>query len=168
METQQEMTMTKVEPQKEHEWLQIFVGEWTIEDGKAAEPGQPASQWTESVRSLHGIWILAEGQGEMPGGGAATTVMTLGYDPQKKRFVGTWVGSMMTHLWVYDGALDATGKILTLETEGPNMSAADGKMTRYRDVIELKSDDHRVLTSHMLGEDGEWHEFMTAHYRRKK
>ena len=173
METQQEqqeMTMTKAEPQKEHEWLQIFVGEWTLEDEKAAEPGQAASQWTESVRSLHGLWILAEGQGEMPGGGAATTVMTLGYDPQKKRFVGTWVGSMMTHLWVYDGSLDATGKILTLETEGPSMcmSPDDGKMAKYRDVIEFKSDDHRVLTSHRLGEDGEWHEFMTAHYRRKR
>jgi len=41
-------------------------------------------------------------------------------------------------------------------------------MARYKDVIEFKSDDHRVLTSHMLGEDEEWHGFMTAHYRRKK
>ena len=43
----------------------------------------------------------------MPGGGTATTMMTLGDDPQKKRFVGTWVGSMMTYLSVYDGELDA-------------------------------------------------------------
>jgi hypothetical protein len=34
-------------------------------------------------------------------------------------------------------------------------------------VIEFKSDDHRVLTSHILGDDGEWHQFMTAHYRRR-
>lgn len=168
METQQqEMTMPKVEPQKEHEWLQALVGEWTMECGPMPEGAPPATPWTETVRSLHGIWILAEGQGETPGGTAATTVMTLGYDPQKKRFVGTWIGSMMTHLWVYDGALDATGKILTLESEGPDM-AGEGKMAKYRDVIELKSHDHRVLTSHMLGEDGEWREFMTAHYRRTK
>src|SRR5688572_23139930 len=116
METQQDATMTmpKVEPQKEHEWLQILVGEWTAESETAPEPDSPpVAPWTETVRSLHGIWIVAEGQGEMPGGGGpATTVMTLGYDPQKNRYVGTWIGSMMTHLWVYDGELDATGKIL--------------------------------------------------------
>lgn len=163
------MTMPKVELQKEHEWLQILVGEWTMDDEKAAEAGQqqPACTWTETVRSLHGVWILGEGRGEMPGGGAATTMLTLGYDPQKKRFVGTWIGSMMTHLWVYDGWLDEAGKILTLESDGPDMTDP-GKTAKYRDVIELKSNDHRVLTSQMLGEDGEWRQFMTAHYRRTK
>jgi len=56
--------------------------------------------------------------------------------------------------------------VLTLEAEGPDMAGA-GKMAKYRDVIELKTPDHRVLTSHMLGDDGVWHQFMTAHYRRK-
>jgi hypothetical protein len=26
--------------------------------------------------------------------------------------------------------------------------AGDGKIAKYRDVIEFKSDDHRLLTSH--------------------
>lgn len=169
METQQEtpMTMPKVELRKEHEWLQILVGEWTMDDSAALSSGQPGCTWTESVRSLHGVWILGEGRGEMPGGGAATTMLTLGYDPQKERFVGTWLGSMMTHLWIYEGTLDEAGKVLTLNSEGPDMTTP-GKMSKYRDVIELKSNDHRVLTSQMLGEDGEWREFMTAHYRRTK
>jgi hypothetical protein len=102
----------------------------------------------------------------MPCGGAATTVLTLGYDPQKQRYVGTWIGSMMTPLWVYDGALDAAGRVLTLKAEGPHM-AAEGKMATFRDVIEFKSADHRILTSHMLGDDGTWHGFMVANYRRK-
>ena len=133
------------------------------------EPGQPPSklEGSESVRSLGGVWILAEGQGEMPGCGAATTVLTLGYDPQKQRYVGTWIGSMMTHLWVYDGTLDAAERVLTLNAEGPNF-AVEGKMAQYRDVIEFTSEDHRVLTSHMLGDDGEWHGFMRANYRRLK
>jgi hypothetical protein len=158
-----------IEPQKEHQWLKKLVGEWTCESDCSMGPGKPSEKFkgTESVRSLGGLWILAEGQGEMPGGGAATTLMTLGYDPQKKRYVGTWIGSMMTYLWVYDGGLDAAGKVLTLDAEGPDM-ATEGKVANYKDVIEFKSDDYRVLTSHMLGDDGEWHGFMTAHYRRKK
>ncbi len=159
----------RTELQKEHEWLQKLVGEWAYETEATMEPGQPPARFTgtESVRTLGGLWILAEGQGEMPGGGAATSMMTLGYDPQKKRYVGTWIGSMMTHLWVYDGALDAAGRVLTLATEGPDM-AVEGKMAKYKDVIEFKSDDHRVLTAYMLGDDGKWQQLMTANYRRKK
>jgi hypothetical protein len=159
----------KVEPQQEHRWLQQLVGEWTSEAEMAMEPGKPPEKFfgTETVRSLEGLWVLAEGHGEMPGGGAATTVLTLGYDPQKKRYVGTFIGSMMTHLWVYDGAMDGAEKVLTLDTEGPSM-AGDGTMAKYKDAIEIKSPDHRVLTSRVLGADGKWNEFMTAHYRRKK
>ena len=126
------------------------------------------STGTESVRSLGGLWILAEGQGEMPGCGEATTMMTLGYDSHKQRYVGTWIGSMMTHLWVYDGGkLDAAQKVLTLDSEGPAMTG-EGKMAKYKDAIEFKSDDRRVMTSHVLGDDGQWHHFMTVNYWRKQ
>lgn len=47
-----------------------------------------------------------------------TTIMTIGYDPHRQRFVGTFVASMMTHLWMYEGALDDGERVLTLETEG--------------------------------------------------
>jgi hypothetical protein len=103
----------------------------------------------------------------MPGGGEAQTILTLGYDPQKKQYVGTWIGSMMTHLWVYHGALDTSGSVLTLDTEGPSMEG-EGAMARYQDIIEFKSDDHRILASQVLAKDGTWNRFMTAHYRRRK
>lgn len=158
----------KVEPQKEHEWLRQLIGEWTYESECPMEPGKSPEKFSgsETVRSLGSLWILCEGSGEMPGGGMAATLMTLGYDPQKKQYLGTWVGSMMTHLWVYAGSLDAEGKVLTLNTEGPTFTE-EGKLAKYKDVIEIKSPDHRVLTSHMLGDNGEWRQFMTANYRRK-
>jgi hypothetical protein len=157
------------DPQKEHQWLQKLVGEWNYQHECAVEPGKAAEAFrgTESVRSLGGLWIVAEGQGAMPGGGDWTTLMTLGYDPKTKRYVGTWIGSMMTHLWIYDGALEAGGRVLALEAEGPSMTE-EGKTAKYKDVIEFKSDDHRVLTSHVLGDDGKWNQFMTADYWRKK
>ncbi|MBE9167978.1 DUF1579 domain-containing protein [Pleurocapsales cyanobacterium LEGE 06147] len=156
------------EPQNEHQWLQKLVGEWVYETEMTMGSKQPPekSTGTESVRSLGGLWIVAEGQGEMPGCVTATTIMTLGYDPQKQKYVGTWIGSMMTYLWVYDGGLDGDGKVLTLDSEGPDLTI-EGKMAKYRDAIEFKSDDYRVLTSQVLGNDGQWHQFMTTNYRRK-
>ena len=159
----------KAEPQKEHQWLQQLVGEWTSEADCAMGPGQPPTKnyGTERVRMVGGIWMVADGQGEMPGGGTANMIMTLGYDPQKKKYLGTWIGSMMTHMWHYDGEMDASGRILTLSAEGPSM-AGDGTMAQYQDIIEIKSTDHRTLSSRVLGPDGTWNHFMTAHYRRKK
>ena len=157
-------------PQKEHEWLQKLVGEWTYETEMPMGPDQPVQkfQGTERVRSIGGLWVVGEGQGEMPGGGPATMIVTIGYDPQKKSYVGTWVGSMMTTLWIYNGTLDAAEKVLTLAADGPKMTAeGPGEGTaKYQDVIEFESDDRRTLTSRILGDDGEWQQIMKAHYRR--
>jgi len=159
----------KTDPTREHEWLQQLVGEWTYEGEATMEPGKPPETFkgTESVRSVGGLWVLGEGRGEMPDGGMATTMLTLGYDPQKRRYVGTWIGSMMAYLWIYDGSMDAAAKVLTLDAEGPGF-APDGALAKYQDVITLESEDHRVLRSRALRDDGTWNEFMTAHYRRKR
>ena len=158
-DTEQQTPTMQAEPQKEHEWLQKLVGDWAFEVEAPSGPGEAPEKFsgTETVRSLGGLWFLAEGQGEMPGGGAANTIMTLGYDPQKQRFVGTFIASMMTHMWKYEG---------TLDTEGPGMSG-DGKMMKYKDIITFVDDDHRIITSRIQGEDGNWTEYKTAHYRRK-
>jgi hypothetical protein len=93
-----------------------------------------------------------------------TGVMTIGYDAQKKKYVGTWVCSMADWLCKYEGTVD--GQVLTLETEGPH--PATGKPVKMRDVIEVKDRDHKVLTSLIRGEDGKWVTFMTMTSRRKK
>lgn len=91
---------------------------------------------------------------------------TLGYDPQKKRFVGTFIAAAMTHLWPYNGSLDAAGQVLKLDSEGPSVTG-DG-MVKYQDIIKFHSDDYRTLWSHFLGAGGKWVPFMKAHYRRKR
>jgi hypothetical protein len=159
----------KTVPQSEHKWLHKLLGEWRVTMGPTAAEGTGPShpQWTESVRSLEGgLWVVAESRGEMPGGGSGTTIMTLGYDTAKRRFVGTFVGSMMDCLWVYEGVLDEGGKSVTLDTVGPDFEGG-GKLVRYRDTIAFRNDDHRELSSRMLGDDGAWKLVMTAHYSRK-
>jgi hypothetical protein len=96
-----------------------------------------------------------------------TAIQTLGYDVQNKKYIGTWVDSMLNYLWKYEGSVDKTGKILTLETEGPNFMA-DGKTAKFRDSYEFKSVDQIAMSSSMQGEDGKWITFMTGTARRKR
>lgn len=160
--------MMMAEPQKEHRWLQQLLGDWTYESEGACGEGEAPTKasGTERVREINGLWIVAEGEGEMPGGGPARTMMTLGYDPAGGRYVGTFVASMMTHLWIYEGSLDETGRVLTLDTTGPSMEG-DGKTARYQDVIEVKGPEERIFTARVERADGTWQELMVARYRRR-
>lgn len=159
------------EPTAEHRWLQQFVGEWTAESRMVNAPGAdgtPAedtvSKATETVRAIGPFWVQFESKGNFPGCGDATLQLTLGYDVRNKRFVGTWLGSMMSELWIYDITRDASGNVLTMAVEGPSMSGEG--TSNYRDVIEWKSPDHRRMTSWSEGENGEWRCFMECDYRR--
>ncbi|HYJ57972.1 MAG TPA: DUF1579 domain-containing protein [Methyloceanibacter sp.] len=159
----------KADVQKEHLWLQRLEGDWTFEAECVMGPDQPPakSRGIYTARSLGGLWTLLEGEGESPDGSLVKSIITLGYDPAKQRFVGSFIASCMTHLWPYEGTLDATGKVLTLDSEGPSFSG-DGSLAKYQDIVEIVDDDHWILRSRAPGEDGKWIEFMTAHYSRKR
>ena len=154
------------DPHENHLWLTQFVGEWTFVSESRMGPDQPVINLpgSESVRSFGGFWILGEGQGEMPDGTKGNMLLTLGYDVARACFTGSWIGTMMTNLWVYQGSLDPERRVLTLDTEGPGM---DGGTSKYQDIHEIVNEDHRVLRSRMLGEDGKWIQFNESNYHRK-
>lgn len=154
-------------PTREHEWLRPWVGEWRYEGEARMAPTDTAMTFTgvEKVRSLNGLWYIAESEGPMPDGSTATMILTLGYDPQKGHYVGTWIGSMMTWLWSYEGRVDPAGKALILESVGPNM-ALPGTTAQFQDIHEWQDNDHRTLTSRMLDQHGQWQTLMTARYSR--
>jgi hypothetical protein len=154
-------------PQPEHDWLAPLVGEWIAEMECHPGPGEPPSISTAKTvgRSLGGLWIVLEGTAEGPDGQPMTSLMTLGYDPARKTYCGTFIASMMTHLWVYtSGKIDAFGRKLVLDAEGPRFDQKG--MANYHDFIEIVDHDHWILSSEVQGEDGRWTHFMTAHYRR--
>jgi uncharacterized protein YndB with AHSA1/START domain len=155
-------------PAAEHGWLHRMLGTWSYEAECAGPPGgEPMrAKGVERVRSLGGHWVVGESEGECPGtGDAARMVITLGWDARTQRFRGSWVGSMMPHMFVYEGTLDADGRTLTLESEGPSFDGTGNAL--YRDVVELRSPDHRVLTSFVQAEGGEWTRIMSCEFRRQ-
>ena len=153
---------------EQHEWLQQLVGEWSVSSEAILEPGGDPMTWEseESARSIGGLWVVTEGAAEYDGE-PFVWIMTLGYDPNKGAFVGTWIDTMQTTMWSYVGQLDEAKRVLTLEAEGPAFDDP-GKTARYRDRIELVGSDEKRTTSSVLGEDGAWTTFMTVEARRVK
>ncbi len=158
------------EPGSEHKWLQQFEGEWTTTMNPVGPAAGNADSQEEpngkmSSKMLGGFWMVNNFELDM-GGTTMHAIQTIGYDTEKKKYIGTWVDSMMNHMWHYEGVVEASGKKILLEADGPNIMGGEG-MARFRDSYEFKSADHIILTSETLSE-GKWTTFMTMDIRRKK
>lgn len=156
-------------PQKEHEWLMQLIGDWSYEGEGVGAPDQPPQKMSgsENVRSLGGMWLQIEGRMPGEGGQDMISIITLGYDPAKQRYVGSFIASVMNMMWLYEGQLDESGKVLTLDARGP-VFGDEAKWTDYQDIISLVDADHWRLTSRIKGEDGNWTQFMSSDHRRVK
>jgi len=155
------------EPTREHAWLKQLVGEWAFEgrsDMGDAEP-ERAYAGTETVERLGDFWVVCHMRAEHPDGRVDRSTMTLGYDPRRARFVGTFISDSMSHQWLYEGTLDEAGRVLTLGSEGPGMEPGQA-LADYRDSIVLDGSDRRLLTSAVANAEGGWDEFMVLRYRR--
>ncbi len=161
--------MHAIEPTPEHRWLQQLIGDWTFETEASMGPDQPPSKFhgSESVRAVGDLWVICEGRGAAPGGGESHMMFTFGFDPKQQKFVGTFIVSMMAQLWNYQGGLDASKNVLTLDTVGASF-VDENKLANYHDIIEIIDDNHRQLRSEYQAEDGSWHQFMTSRYTRSK
>lgn len=155
------------EATKVHEFLAQLAGEWESDSEVMGDPAQPAMKFkgTESGKTVGDSWVILEIKSDSPMG-PMTGVLTVGYDGEKKKIVGTWIDSVTPHMWTYEGELSADGKTLTLNSEGPN-PMMPGKTAKFRDKIEFKDKNNRVFTSSMQGDNGDWTTFVTVKAKRK-
>jgi len=155
-------------PTKEHEALDQFAGEWTATAETVAAPGQEPlkCEGTESAKLVGGFWLVSHGEASMMGM-PVKSVLTIGYTPATKKYVGTFICSVDSTHWTYTGTMDDSGKKLTLETEGPS-PLDPSKKAKFREVLELHDKDHKTFTSFLQTDDGNWMKIVTVDYRRKK
>ena len=161
--------MEFAKPREEHRFLEKLVGDWVVTATTGHEDcgaDDASSAWTETVRSVGGLWVVSEGRGTMPDGNPGEMLMTLGYDARLGHYVGTWVGSMMDKLWVYKGWIEPDGKTLTLEAEGPSFEDP-AKTDVYHDVITFHDDDTRTFSGSVRLPDGTFKTFMTSEMQRR-
>jgi Protein of unknown function (DUF1579) len=154
----------------EHERLTHDVGTWdaTIRcymQGPDAEPS--ISRGIEVVKLMPGgLWAIAdfEGQfGDAPFHGYCQT----GYDPLKKKFVGTWIDSMSPSFMLSEGDYDSNTKTLTVYSKGTD--SRSGKPYEAKMTTVHKAKNSRVFTFfRKSGETkGEFVKMMEISYARR-
>ena len=152
-------------PGEEQKLLAKMEGEWEVKLDCQMPTGPSEGSGTYSAKmDLNGYFLICDMRanlGPMPFAGRAIT----GYDPWKKKYVGTWVDSMSPALYQVEAEWDKAGKtyIETISGHGP-----DGKPMHYTLTTVIESDDRHVATMKMPGEDGKETVMMEMTFTRKK
>lgn len=140
-------------PTPEHELLAKGAGVWdaTIKSWMQGPDAElTVSKGVETVKMMPGgLWALSEFQGKL-GDAEFHGAGQSGYDPAKKKFVGTWVDSLSPSVMTMEGEYDAGSKTLTMHSKGvgPDGKPYDAKL------VDVHTDAaHRVFTMFMKSEE---------------
>ncbi|MFT4513881.1 MAG: hypothetical protein ACI89X_002549 [Planctomycetota bacterium] len=153
------------QPTAEHQKLAELVGVWDATLNYMGMDGKPATSKGTSIRKrpMGGFWVVDKFQADMMGQKFSGLGAT-GYDPIKKKYVGTWIDSMTPSLMVTEGGFDKTGKVLTMSGMGPGF---DGKPVKHRTVTTIKDKNTNVFQMFVPGPDGKETTMMTITYKRR-
>jgi hypothetical protein len=156
-------------PGPEHERLAKEVGTWdaTIKSWMQGPQSEPTvSQGVETVKlQPGGLWLISEFEGKF-GDMAFHGNGQSGYDPLKKKYVGTWVDSMSASLMMMEGDYDADSKTMTMHAKGqdPSGKPYEAKMTSVQ-----PDENSRVFTMSMKSDEskGEYVKMMEISYKKR-
>jgi len=150
----------------EHEVLKADLGTWeaTVESFMPGAAQPMVSKGTETNTLVGGLWLVTDFKSEMMGQPFQGHGVS-GWDPNKKKYVGTWVDTMSTGLGLSESTYDSATKTMTGTFEGPDPS---GQIMKMKSTVVMKDPDTRVFTMSGPGPDGKDMTMMRITYKRKK
>ena len=154
---------------KEHKLLKKDVGVWDAEmkiwmQGPDGEP--MVSKGVERNRSVGDLWVISDYQGDL-GDQTFRGHGQFGYDPIKKKFVGTWIDSMTPHISTMEGTYDEQSGEMTMIATG--IDPATGEESKSKSVSKYPDDNTRIFTMFMKAPGGgdDWVKSMEINYKRR-
>ena len=156
-------------PTKQHEELKTEVGVWDAEVSMYMSPdAQPFKSKAVETNEMFGdFWLMSKFEGDF-GGMKFKGHSMLGYDPTKKKYVGTWTDTMSPYLMTMEGDYDEATHTSTMY--GTGTSIETGKPEKSKMVTQYTSDDEKTFTMYMEkpGAEDEWIKVMEIKYKRRK
>lgn len=150
------------QPTEAHQRLALDTGTWTGEM-KMWMAGPDSPPMVMSIKETNtmmegGFWSLSEFEaGPFKGKGQ------FGYDPMKKKYVGTWIDSTTPFLSVMEGDYNDDSHELTMTFDGVDQMT--GKMARMKSVTKHVDKNTRKFTMYKQAGD-KWEVSFVMDYKR--
>ncbi len=154
-------------PGAPHKLLASLAGAWTTRTRAWMEPGNPPMEGSgtcEQKMLLDGRYLQQEYIGKMMGN-TFIGINVIGYDNHTKKYVSTWIDSMSTGIYYFEGTAGADGKTITQESSyddpvrGPMM---------WRSVTRIVDGDTLEYEMFLTPKGGKEEKMMEMTLSRKK
>ena len=149
-----------------HAELQRKAGDWTVRCtyfmGGEADPIEVDG--VEHGQMLGELWCNSRFEADMLGSPLRGNG-SIGFDPVKEKYVGTWKDSATPFLYTFEGDFDADANVL--EMSGVNFDPVRRCPATYRSRLEFTSADQHVLELSIDVPDGAPIRVLRYEYTRK-
>ncbi|MEW6668768.1 MAG: DUF1579 domain-containing protein [Thermodesulfobacteriota bacterium] len=154
-------------PGAPHKLLERMAGSWTTQSRCWMEPDKPAMEsagTSEQKMLLGGRYLRQEFNGDMMGSPFSGIGFT-GYDNHTKKYLTTWMDSMSTGIFLFEGTASRDGKTITQEAHYDD--PVKGPMTW---LCMTRFVDDNTLEFEMYGtpDGGKEEKMMEITYTRKR
>jgi hypothetical protein len=164
----QEGEMPMEKPGPEHKRLTELAGTWDYVSKLRMDPSAPwtESKGTEVIESAcGGFWIVTKNNGDMMGMPMEGR-QQLGYDTNKKKYVGTWIDNFGSYMTTMEGDWDEKTKTLTLHSD--MFDPMSGSTVKTKMTTEHVSKDHTIFRMTFPSPDGKDFVGMEVDSKRRK
>lgn len=153
----------------EHKVLARYEGTWdgTVKSFAAGPDAEPMVSKATEVNTVlpGGLWMVSKFDGDF-GGMKFEGRGQFGYDPAKKKYIGSWIDSLSPTMSILEGSYDPKTRTMTYTGDG---TSAEGIKYTQKMVTTTRDDGSRVFTLYMKI-DGAKDEakFMEIAYQKRK
>jgi hypothetical protein len=154
-------------PGKPHQMLAKLAGAWTTRTRAWMEPDKPPMEGTgtcEQKMLLGGRYLQQEYAGEMMGS-PFTGINLIGYDNHTQKYVSTWIDSMSTGIYYFEGTASADGRTITQEN---NYHDPVRGPTVWRSVTRIVDDNTLEYIMYITSKGGTEEKMMEMTVTRKR
>ena len=154
-------------PGAPHKLLASLAGTWTTRTKAWMEPDKPPTESTgtcEQKMLLDGRYLQQEYTGEMMGS-PFTGINLIGYDNHTRKYVSTWIDSMSTGIYYFEGTASADGKTITQESSYDD--PVRGPMV-WRSVTRIVDDNTLEYEMYITPKGGKEEKAMEMTVARKR